>query len=69
MENPKDLEIISDVVVRFLSHDQYGNEVKAIKALSKRIGKIDLKEAETIFKKHINIFNKTKEIVVKKLFF
>jgi hypothetical protein len=63
----KDIEIISDVIVRFCSHDQYGDEKKAILALKKRLNIKESDKANTIFKKHVDIFNTTKDLVEKKL--
>jgi hypothetical protein len=61
----KEIEITSDVVIRFLAHEQYGTSDKAMKALSKRLSqRPDISE---IFERHCHIFNTTKELVIKKL--
>lgn len=68
MEDSKQMEITSDVVIRFLSHDQYGSEARAIEALTERLGKVDKQKAEANFNRHLDIFKTTKYIVEKKLF-
>ncbi|WP_258105872.1 hypothetical protein [Marinoscillum sp. MHG1-6] len=61
----KEIEITSDVVIRFLAHEQYGTENKAIKALSNRLP--EQTDVQHIFERHCNIFSITKELVIKKL--
>ena len=60
------LDKISDVIVRFCAHEQYGSKDKAIKALSKRVDN-DLINCRNLFEKHILIYNKTVDLVVKKI--
>jgi hypothetical protein len=53
------LEIITDVVVRYLAHDQYGSAEKAAKVLSRRLGSVQLGEAIELIKLHSTIYEAT----------
>ena len=62
-----EIEIIGDVVVRYVAHDQYGSDQKAIGVLGKRLNSNDNKLVEKIFKRHLSIYENTKKLVIKKL--
>jgi len=63
----KEIEILSDVIVRYCAHEQYGSEQKAVHALKKRLNNMDSTRVKEIFQNHIRIYKTTKDLVEKKL--
>jgi hypothetical protein len=59
------IDIVSDVVVRFHEHDQYGTKEKAITALSKRIKTLSIQECTELFNTYQIILIKTIEAIIK----
>jgi hypothetical protein len=55
--------VVSDVVIRFSEHDQYGTVEKAVKALSRRLGSLTFEECTELFRFHRNLLAKTIEAV------
>ena len=63
----KEIEILSDVIIRYCAHEQYGSERKAVVALEKRLKNLESTNAEKLFQDHIKIYNTTKDLVEQKL--
>jgi hypothetical protein len=68
MLTDKEIEIISDVTVRYIAHDSYKNLSGAIARLKKRLEKYSLSECEEIFQLSMKVYNESAELIKSRKF-
>jgi hypothetical protein len=57
--DPSVSAVVSDVVIRFSEHDQYGTVEKAVKALSRRLRSLSFQECTELFRFHRHLLAET----------
>ncbi len=59
----KEIEIITDVTVRFIAHDNYKTINGAITSLKKRLENYSLSVCEEIFKQSVKVYKESEELI------
>jgi hypothetical protein len=54
LNNEQIIEVVYDVIIRFCEHEQYGSELKAIQALSRRLDSLSITKCTKLFNFHRN---------------